>query len=132
GNALAMKTLGQGERSVPADDDEAGQTQGVEVADHLGGAVLFHDDPPSADRVLEGIEAIRGPEDGSTLAQDSTDIRATLRVDLLADEAVEAVLDPVDLPVELEGRARGRTDHGVETRTIPAARQNPDRASLRP
>jgi hypothetical protein len=96
-----MEALGQSQRTITAHDDETSEAERMEVANDLGGTILLYDDAAATDRILERVETIRGPEDLSTLGKESAYVGATKMAHLLADEPIEAVLDPVDLPVTL-------------------------------
>ncbi|MNX90407.1 hypothetical protein D3C86_1224530 [compost metagenome] len=127
-HALLGQVVPDAEGAVAADEDQRIQAQLVVAADHLVRHVLEHGLAILDDRVLEGVAAVGGPEDGAAPRDDAADVvEAEGHDEVRLEQAVEAVPNADDLPAVLGDRHLGDgADDGVQAGGIPAAGRNCD------
>ena len=125
--ALLGQGVGDGEGAIPADGHQGVQLPAAEVLQDLIRAVHF---PQGAvghpDGEVQGVALVCGAKDGAAQVGDAPHPlpgeleHAPLGVALGEQDAVVALVDPVDLPAQVGGRDDRGPDDGVEARRVAA------------
>ncbi len=127
-DAEVAETLGDPERAVAADGDDALDPELADPLDDLSGAIDAHALSLSVERwIFERIAAIRRPQERPALRQDAADGLGRQGNGVVRQQPLEPKLDPEHFHVVVaRGRAHRCADHSVESGTVSAARENAD------
>src|SRR3989338_8264715 len=117
---------GNRKRPVSADTNQRIEIERLNELNRLAGSITKTNLPTFLFRVAEWIRNIGSTEDGSALGQDTGDVKIIQLPVPAFNHSRKSVFKTNDVPTPPKSRFCNRPNHGIQTRTIAATRQDSD------